>query len=100
MTQHEPSKRSTRTDDAHWRPATLDDAGFAGSSVGSKDMVIRGGENIYPREIEEFLPQAPGHPGRAGDWRADEKYGEKTLCLDRAARRSQARRGCRACVLP
>ena len=35
--------------------ATIDDAGY-GRIVGRiKDMVIRGGENIYPREIEEFL---------------------------------------------
>ena len=25
-----------------------------------KDMIIRGGENIYPREIEEFIYQIPG----------------------------------------
>ena len=40
--------------------ATIDGEGF-GNIVGRiKDMVIRGGENIYPREIEEFLY---GHPG-------------------------------------
>ena len=39
--------------------AVLDDAGY-GSIVGRiKDMIIRGGENIYPREIEDFLRQHP-----------------------------------------
>ena len=35
-----------------------------------KDMVIRGGENIYPREIEEFLFTHPGDRRRPGDRRA------------------------------
>ena len=35
--------------------AIIDDSGY-GNIVGRvKDMIIRGGENIYPREIEEFL---------------------------------------------
>ena len=39
--------------------ATIDDAGY-GNIVGRiKDMVIRGGENIYPREIEEYLYRHP-----------------------------------------
>ena len=39
--------------------ATLDDAGFCNIVGRIKDMVIRGGENIYPREIEEFLYAHP-----------------------------------------
>ena len=35
--------------------ATLDDAGYVNIVGRIKDMIIRGGENIYPREIEEFL---------------------------------------------
>ena len=35
-----------------------------------KDMVIRGGENVYPREIEEFLYGHPGDQGRLGDRRS------------------------------
>jgi fatty-acyl-CoA synthase len=39
--------------------ATIDEAGY-GNIVGRiKDMVIRGGENVYPREIEEFLYTHP-----------------------------------------
>ncbi|WP_328308270.1 AMP-binding protein [Streptomyces sp. NBC_00442] len=44
-----------------------------------KDMIIRGGENVYPREIEEFLY---GHP-KIGDVQVvgvpDERYGEEIL---------------------
>ena len=39
--------------------AVLDDCGYFKIVGRSKDMVIRGGENIYPREIEEFLFSCP-----------------------------------------
>jgi fatty-acyl-CoA synthase len=39
--------------------ATLDDAGYVNIVGRIKDMIIRGGENIYPREIEEFLYAHP-----------------------------------------
>ncbi len=39
--------------------ATMDDDGYCAIVGRIKDMVIRGGENIYPREIEEFLYQHP-----------------------------------------
>ncbi len=44
-----------------------------------KDMVIRGGENIYPREIEEFLFTHPGIEQSAVVGVPDDKYGEE-LC--------------------
>jgi len=44
-----------------------------------KDMVIRGGENVYPREIEEFLFQLPEIEQAAVVGVPDEKYGEE-LC--------------------
>ena len=40
--------------------ATIDDEGYVNIVGRIKDMVIRGGENIYPREIEEFLHTHPG----------------------------------------
>ncbi len=50
-------------DSARWMHtgdlATMDDEGYVNIVGRIKDMVIRGGENIYPREIEEFLY---GHP--------------------------------------
>jgi len=39
--------------------AVLDDRGYFKIVGRSKDMIIRGGENIYPREIEEFLFSCP-----------------------------------------
>jgi Acyl-CoA synthetases (AMP-forming)/AMP-acid ligases II len=39
--------------------ATIDDEGYVVITGRLKDMIIRGGENIYPREIEEFLYSHP-----------------------------------------
>jgi fatty-acyl-CoA synthase len=39
--------------------ATMDDDGYIKITGRLKDMIIRGGENIYPREIEEFLYKHP-----------------------------------------
>ena len=59
--------------------AVIDDQGYCNIVGRIKDMVIRGGENIYPREIEEFLY---GHP-KVLDVQVvgvpDQKYGEE-LC--------------------
>jgi fatty-acyl-CoA synthase len=40
--------------------ATIDDEGYVKIVGRIKDMIIRGGENVYPREIEEFLLTVPG----------------------------------------
>ncbi len=59
--------------------ATLDDEGY-GNIVGRiKDMVIRGGENIYPREIEEYLFGHPAIQDVQVIGVPDNKYGEE-LC--------------------
>ena len=59
--------------------ATMDQEGYVNIVGRSKDMIIRGGENIYPREIEEFLY---GHP-QVQDVQVigvpDEKYGEEVM---------------------
>ncbi|HLY06731.1 MAG TPA: AMP-binding protein [Rhizomicrobium sp.] len=58
---------------------TIDDEGY-GNVVGRiKDMVIRGGENIYPREVEEFLFRHPKIRDVQVVGVPDEKYGEE-LC--------------------
>lgn len=42
--------------------AVMDEEGYLAIVGRNKDMIIRGGENVYPREIEEFLFT---HPSRA-----------------------------------
>ena len=59
--------------------ATIDDAGFCNIVGRIKDMVIRGGENIYPREIEEFLYRHPKVLDVQVVGVPDKKYGEE-LC--------------------
>ncbi len=59
--------------------ATMDDDGYVAIVGRIKDLVIRGGENVYPREVEEFLY---GHPGIA-DVQVigvpDQRYGEELM---------------------
>jgi fatty-acyl-CoA synthase len=59
--------------------AVIDDQGFAAIVGRSKDMVIRGGENIYPREVEEFLYRHPKVLDVQCVGVPDKKYGEE-LC--------------------
>ena len=59
--------------------AVIDENGFASIVGRSKDMVIRGGENIYPREIEEFLYRHPKVLDVQCVGVPDSKYGEE-LC--------------------
>ena len=59
----DPAKTAEAIDAARWMHtgdlATLDADGFCRIVGRLKDMVIRGGENVYPREIEEFLYRHP-----------------------------------------
>jgi fatty-acyl-CoA synthase len=59
--------------------AIMDDDGYVNISGRIKDMVIRSGENIYPREIEEFLYRHPGIRDVQVIGVPDERYGEE-LC--------------------
>ncbi|WP_018991142.1 AMP-binding protein [Aromatoleum toluclasticum] len=59
--------------------ATIDDEGFCNIVGRIKDMVIRGGENLYPREIEEFLYRHPKILDVQVVGVPDQKYGEE-LC--------------------
>ncbi|WUR11412.1 AMP-binding protein [[Empedobacter] haloabium] len=59
--------------------AVIDADGFATIVGRSKDMVIRGGENIYPREVEEFLYRHPMVLDVQCVGVPDQKYGEE-LC--------------------
>jgi fatty-acyl-CoA synthase len=59
--------------------ASLDAEGYCNIVGRIKDMVIRGGENLYPREIEEFLFTHPKIQAVQVFGVADQKYGEE-LC--------------------
>jgi hypothetical protein len=59
--------------------AVMDDGGYLSIVGRSKDMVIRGGENIYPREVEEFLFTHPDVRDVQVIGVPDARYGEE-LC--------------------
>ncbi|GAA3774134.1 linear/branched/unsaturated fatty acid:CoA ligase LbuL [Streptomyces coacervatus] len=80
---NEPEKTAEAVDPGRWMHtgdlATMREDGYVEIVGRIKDMIIRGGENIYPREIEEFLY---GHP-KIADVQVvgvpDERYGEEVL---------------------
>ena len=57
--------------------AVMDDEGYVNIVGRSKDMIIRGGENIYPREIEEFLHTHPAIEDVQVFGIPDKRYGEE-----------------------
>ena len=57
--------------------AIMDEEGYVRITGRAKDMIIRGGENVYPREIEEFLYTHPEISDVQVYGVPDEKYGEK-----------------------
>jgi fatty-acyl-CoA synthase len=57
--------------------AVMDENGYVKITGRAKDMVIRGGENVYPREIEEFLYTHPEISDVQVYGVPDEKYGEQ-----------------------
>ncbi len=78
-----PEQTAEAIDVAGWMHtgdlATMDDDGYVVIVGRIKDMVVRGGENVYPREIEEFLY---GHPAIADVQVVgvpDDKYGEELM---------------------
>ncbi|MDQ1629634.1 MAG: fatty-acyl-CoA synthase, partial [Actinomycetota bacterium] len=79
----EPEKTAEVLDRAGWMHtgdlATMDAEGYVNIVGRIKDMVIRGGENIYPREVEEFLYTHPDIADVQVIGVPDEKYGEE-LC--------------------
>ena len=70
-------------DAAHWMHtgdlATMDDAGYVNIVGRIKDMIIRGGENIYPREVEEFLYAHPDISDVQVIGVPSERYGEEVV---------------------
>jgi fatty-acyl-CoA synthase len=73
----------TAIDAARWMHtgdlATMDEDGYVNIVGRLKDMVIRGGENIYPREVEEFLYSHPKVADVQVIGLPDEKYGEELM---------------------
>jgi fatty-acyl-CoA synthase len=76
-------KTAEAIDAGHWMHtgdlATIDDAGYCNIVGRIKDLVIRGGENVYPREVEEYLYRHPKIQDVQVFGVADAKYGEE-LC--------------------
>ena len=79
----EPEKTAEAIDAGRWMHtgdlAVMDNAGYLNIVGRIKDMVIRGGENVYPREVEEFLYTHPAIEDVQVIGVPDEKYGEE-LC--------------------
>jgi fatty-acyl-CoA synthase len=79
----EPDKTAEAIDTARWMHtgdlAVMDDDGYLNITGRIKDMVIRGGENVYPREIEEFLYTHPDILDAQVIGVPDSRYGEE-LC--------------------
>jgi fatty-acyl-CoA synthase len=59
--------------------AIIDDDGYVKIVGRIKDMIIRGGENIYPREVEEFLHQLPDVVDVQVIGIPSERYGEEVM---------------------
>jgi fatty-acyl-CoA synthase len=89
---NEPEKTAEALEPAGWMHtgdlATMDDEGYLNIVGRIKDMVIRGGENVYPREVEEFLYAHPAVADVQVIGVPDEKYGEELcawVCLNDGA---------------
>jgi fatty-acyl-CoA synthase len=79
----EPEKTAEAIDAAGWMHtgdlAVMDDDGYLNIVGRIKDMIIRGGENVYPREIEEFLYTHPDIADVQVIGVPDAKYGEELM---------------------
>ncbi len=77
------AKTRESIDSARWMHsgdlATMDEEGYINIVGRIKDMIIRGGENIYPREIEEFLFTHPKVSEVQVIGVPDERYGEEVM---------------------
>jgi fatty-acyl-CoA synthase len=80
---NDPERTAEAIDSARWMHtgdlATMDDEGYVNIVGRSKDMIIRGGENVYPREIEEFLYTHPEVSDVSIIGVPDERYGEEIM---------------------
>ena len=80
---HHPEKTAEAIDADGWMHTgdlgVIDDEGYLAITGRIKDMLIRGGENIYPREIEEFLFTHPDVVDAQVIGVPDDKYGEEIM---------------------
>jgi fatty-acyl-CoA synthase len=78
---NDAEKTAEAIDEAGWMHtgdlATMDEQGYVNIVGRLKDMVIRGGENVYPREIEEFLYRHPKVQDVQVIGVPDPRYGEE-----------------------
>jgi fatty-acyl-CoA synthase len=83
----DPERTAEAIDSARWMHtgdlATMDEDGYVNIVGRSKEMVIRGGENIYPREIEEFLLGHDAVEDVAVFGVPDRQYGEELVACVR-----------------
>jgi len=91
---NDPERTAEAVDPDGWMHtgdlAVMDDDGYVNIVGRLKDMVIRGGENIYPREIEEFLYTHPAVEDVQVIGVPDLKYGEELLAAIRLRAGAQA----------
>ena len=80
---NDPERTAESIDAGGWMHsgdlATMDADGYMNIVGRIKDMIIRGGENIYPREIEEYLYGHPAIEDVQVIGVPDEKYGEQVM---------------------
>jgi fatty-acyl-CoA synthase len=80
---NDPERTAEAIDQQGWMHtgdlATMDGEGYVNIVGRIKDMVIRGGENIYPREVEEFLYSHPDVADVQVIGVPDERYGEELM---------------------
>lgn len=80
---NDPERTAEAIDAGRWMHtgdlATMDEQGYVRVVGRIKDMVIRGGENVYPREIEEFLYTHPQIADVQVIGVPDERYGEELM---------------------
>ncbi len=100
----DPERTAEAIDRARWMHtgdlARMDEDGYLNIVGRSKEMVIRGGENVYPREIEEFLHTHPDVAEVAVIGVPDARYGEEIMAWVRlragvACSEEQVREFCR-----
>ena len=80
---NQPEATAAAIDAARWMHsgdlATMDDEGYVKIVGRIKDMIIRGGENVYPREVEEFLYTHPDVEDAQVIGVPSARYGEEVM---------------------